>query len=286
MFHSHRISPLAGIALAYAVCGLIALHIAIPPGYIAPLFPAAGIALAGMLIYGPRIWPAILLGSLVTNAEAVMESGFGSWGWIAPLCVGTGAVLQAFAGAALARRWIGFPNTLDTAGAIVRLLFIAAPLSCLVSASVGGGPGHARPPSAQRGRLQLVELVGGRRHRHPHRHTIDVRPHRHPASRLGTTPDGHRLAPDGCADSPDRPRNTGRQMGTPAPPVPLRAGCQPPGQPGRNAFLQLPGRPPGHRKSHGRGPQAGSGTLRTLCRHLAVAHRRLTGHRLDSPHAP
>ena len=139
MFHSHRISPLAGIALAYAVCGLVALHIAIPPGYIAPLFPAAGIALAGMLIYGPRIWPAILLGSLVTNAEAVMESGFGSWGWIAPLCVGTGAVLQAFAGAALARRWIGFPNTLDTAGAIVRLLFIAAPLSCLVSASVGVG---------------------------------------------------------------------------------------------------------------------------------------------------
>jgi len=76
MFHSHRISPLAGIALAYAVCGLIALHIAIPPGYVAPLFPAAGVALAGMLIYGPRIWPAILLGSLVTNAEAVIRSGF------------------------------------------------------------------------------------------------------------------------------------------------------------------------------------------------------------------
>lgn len=139
MFPFHRISPFAGIAIAYAVCGLIALHIAIPPGYVAPLFPAAGVALAGMLIYGPRIWPAILLGSLVTNADAVMRSGFENWGWIVPLCVATGAVLQAFAGAALARRWVGFPNTLDTAGAILRLLFIAAPLSCLVSASVGVG---------------------------------------------------------------------------------------------------------------------------------------------------
>jgi len=48
MFPFHRISPFAGIAIAYAVCGLIALHIAIPPGYVAPLFPAAGVALAGM----------------------------------------------------------------------------------------------------------------------------------------------------------------------------------------------------------------------------------------------
>ena len=128
---------LAGIAATYAVCGIVSLHMAIPPGYIAPLFPAAGVAFAGMLIYGPRIWPAVFAGSLITNIEAVLRSGWDGPAWIVPLCVGVGAVLQALAGAALARRWVGLPNALDSAGAIVRLLFVAAPISCLISASVG-----------------------------------------------------------------------------------------------------------------------------------------------------
>lgn len=134
-----KLRPLAGITIAYAICGLLALRMAIPPGYVAPLFPSAGIALAGVLIYGGRIWPAIFLGALLTNIEAVLRSGLGGHNWIMPLCVGVGAVLQAFAGAAIARRWIGFPNALDTAGAILRFLFAAAPISCIISASIGVG---------------------------------------------------------------------------------------------------------------------------------------------------
>ena len=134
-----KLRPMAGITVAYAICGLLALHMAIPPGYVAPLYPSAGIALAGVLIYGGRIWPAIFLGALLTNIEAVLRSGLGGDNWIMPLCAGAGAVLQALAGAALARRWIGFPNALDTAGAILRFLFAAAPLSCVISASIGVG---------------------------------------------------------------------------------------------------------------------------------------------------
>jgi diguanylate cyclase (GGDEF)-like protein len=136
---SPRIQQIAGITIAYAICGLIALHIAIPPGYVAPLYPPAGIALACMLIYGRRVWPAIFLGAAVTNVEAVLQAGLGGINWIMPLCVGTGAVLQAFTGVALVRRWIGFPNPLDSAGTILRFFFVAAPLSCLVSASIGVG---------------------------------------------------------------------------------------------------------------------------------------------------
>ncbi|MBS0354307.1 MAG: EAL domain-containing protein [Proteobacteria bacterium] len=136
---SQRIQQLAGITVAYALCGLIALHIAIPPGYVAPLYPPAGIALAAMLIKGRRIWPAIFLGAAITNVEAVTRAGLGGINWIMPLCVGTGAVLQAFAGVALIRRWVGFPNSLDSAGSILRFFFVAAPLSCLISASIGVG---------------------------------------------------------------------------------------------------------------------------------------------------
>lgn len=136
---SKRIQQITGIALAYTVCGLIALHIAIPPGYVAPLYPPAGIALAAMLIYGQRIWPAIFIGAAVTNVQAVIRAGLGGIDWIMPVCVGVGAALQAYAGMALVRRWVGFPNALDSAGAILRFFFVAAPLSCAISATIGVG---------------------------------------------------------------------------------------------------------------------------------------------------
>ncbi len=131
------IRPQLGIALAYTVCGLIALHLAIPPGYVAPLFPAAGVALAAMLIYGYGIWPAIFAGSVITNIYAGIHAGLPDRSLLLPLYVGAGASLQAIAGTFMARRWIRFPITLDTADSIVRLLFAAAPLSCLVGATIG-----------------------------------------------------------------------------------------------------------------------------------------------------
>ncbi|MBL7650491.1 MAG: hypothetical protein JNK74_30460, partial [Candidatus Hydrogenedentes bacterium] len=58
MPHAPYLRQLAIIGTAYVICGLLALHIAIPPGYVAPLYPPAGIALAAVLIYGRGIWPA------------------------------------------------------------------------------------------------------------------------------------------------------------------------------------------------------------------------------------
>ena len=45
-------------ALAYAVTGWLALRLALPPSYAAPLYPSAGIALAAAWVYGrPALWP-------------------------------------------------------------------------------------------------------------------------------------------------------------------------------------------------------------------------------------
>ncbi|NML25429.1 EAL domain-containing protein [Zoogloea dura] len=126
---------LAGVAAAYTICGLLALHIAIPPGYVSPLYPAAGIALAAVLSFGRQIWPAIMAGAILTNIGAVLQTGLEGWAQVTPLIVGIGAVLQAFAGAALAQRWSRFP--LDTAGPILRFLFLVGPVSCLIGASFG-----------------------------------------------------------------------------------------------------------------------------------------------------
>ncbi|MDD3354553.1 EAL domain-containing protein [Zoogloea sp.] len=136
---SERARILTGILAAYTLSGLLALHLAIPPGYIAPLYPPAGIALACVLIYGGGVWPAILLGAFTINIEAVLRTGFDGWAWVMPLAVSISATLQALLGARLARRWVRFPNPLDSISSVFRFLFIAGPLSCTIGASFSVG---------------------------------------------------------------------------------------------------------------------------------------------------
>ncbi|KAA3654301.1 MAG: EAL domain-containing protein [Proteobacteria bacterium] len=123
--------------LAYAATGILSLQLAIPPGYVAPLFPPAGIALAGALLYGPRMLPSVWLGSIAVNVFAQWQAGVPLNLGGTLLVVALGATLQAMAGVALVRRWVGYPTALDRARLIVRFLFLAGPVSCLVSASIG-----------------------------------------------------------------------------------------------------------------------------------------------------
>lgn len=55
------------VAVAYFALGRIGLMLAIPPGYASPLWPPAGMALAALLLWGPRCWPGVLLGSFMVN---------------------------------------------------------------------------------------------------------------------------------------------------------------------------------------------------------------------------
>ena len=130
-------SPWITIALAYWLAGHIALGLAIPPGYTAPFFPSAGIALAALIIFGLRYWPAVLAGSALVQLGAAWPLiGTPGWNPLGPMIVPIGATLQAVAGAMLARKLIGFPNTLDTPGSVIRLLAIVVPASSLVSCTI------------------------------------------------------------------------------------------------------------------------------------------------------
>lgn len=130
-------SPWITITLAYWLAGHFALGLAIPPGYTAPFFPSAGIALSALIICGLRYWPAVLAGSALVQLAATWPLiGTPGWNPLGPMIVPLGATLQAVAGAALARRLIGFPSTLDTPAAVARLLAIVVPTSSLVSCTI------------------------------------------------------------------------------------------------------------------------------------------------------
>lgn len=123
-----------GIAALYGVTGWLSLQVLASTGYVAAVYPPAGIALGAAILLGYRIWPAVAVGALITNVLATFYAG-GSPGPAVLVSV-AGATMQALAGAWLARRLIELPNPLDTPRSIGRLLFVVAPLSSLINASV------------------------------------------------------------------------------------------------------------------------------------------------------
>ncbi len=117
------------LALAYYLAGRLGLLSAIPPGYATAIWPASGIALAGLLLGGARFWPAILLGSFLVN---IANGPFGI-----ALILGLGAALQAVVASVLVRRHVKEPFLLLDGKDILTFLLLSGPLSCIVSATVG-----------------------------------------------------------------------------------------------------------------------------------------------------
>ena len=130
-----RALTLVCIAAAYALAGFAALRLTGLPGLAAPLFPAAGIALASVLVFGWRVLPAVALGSVLANLASPLP-GLGLPAQVGLLAaVALGAVLQAAIGAMLIRRLIPGRLTLSEPRD-VGLFLGASVVSCLVNASV------------------------------------------------------------------------------------------------------------------------------------------------------
>jgi diguanylate cyclase (GGDEF)-like protein/PAS domain S-box-containing protein len=124
------------LATAYAVAGRFGQLAALPPGNVTPIWPASGVALAALLMYGNRLWPGVWLGSFAVNTwvaigqgNATLESFFGI------ASVATGAAVATALSARLLRP--DSEHLLDRATGVVRFLFMGALLSSLITATVG-----------------------------------------------------------------------------------------------------------------------------------------------------
>src|SRR5258708_38410727 len=61
------IAVLAALAGTYFVAGKLGLNLASVHASATAVWPCTGIALAAFLIFGFRVWPAILVGALLVN---------------------------------------------------------------------------------------------------------------------------------------------------------------------------------------------------------------------------
>ena len=131
-----RWKPAALVALAYFVTARLSLLVAIPPGYSTIVWPAAGIALSALLVWGLDLWPGVLAGSCLANAAMVWSRGdTGAAPYLLSIWFGAGAAAQAFVAATLIHRACDGRDPLAEESDLFRFLMLGGPLACLVASS-------------------------------------------------------------------------------------------------------------------------------------------------------
>ncbi|MEX0733911.1 MAG: MASE1 domain-containing protein [Steroidobacteraceae bacterium] len=126
------------LAAGYCLTGIVGLTLAVPPGYATAVWPPSGIALAGVLMWGPRVWPGIWLGSflvnvmiaLTGNTEPTVASA------LVAASIGVGSTLQALVGAYFLQRLVGVASIFESGPATLAFTGIAS-VCCLLAASWG-----------------------------------------------------------------------------------------------------------------------------------------------------
>ena len=116
-------------ALIYFIVGKLSLKLALINASASPVWPPAGIALAVLILFGYRIWPAFFIGAFLVNVTTA--------GNIATsLGIAAGNTLEALVGAWLINRFAGGKHVFDRPQNVFKFA-AAAFLSTLVSPTLG-----------------------------------------------------------------------------------------------------------------------------------------------------
>jgi PAS domain S-box-containing protein len=114
---------------AYFVAGKIGLSTPFTSNNISPVWPAAGVALSAVLLFGYRIWPGIAAAAFLVNWSAIPH--------VAAAGLACGNTLAALTGAFLVRKAPNFDDSLSRLRDVLGLITYAGLVSTMVSASVG-----------------------------------------------------------------------------------------------------------------------------------------------------
>ncbi len=127
-FRSYPVRVLL-VFLAYLAAGKIGLSTPFTSNNISPVWPASGVALTFVLLFGYEVWPGIAAAAFLVN-----------WtGLPGPAAIGLacGNTLAALTGAFLLKRLAKLDTSLSCLRDVLYLIFYGAMCSTLVSASIG-----------------------------------------------------------------------------------------------------------------------------------------------------
>src|SRR6266498_2332554 len=122
--------PLIGIlAVIYFIAGKLGLMLASLHASASPVWPPAGIALAGLLLLGYRAWPGIFIGAFLVNVTTAGNVA-------TSFAIATGNTLEALVGAWLVNRFAGGTNVFDRPQGVFKFA-LAAGISTIISSAFG-----------------------------------------------------------------------------------------------------------------------------------------------------
>jgi PAS domain S-box-containing protein len=113
----------------YVGAAKVGIESSVAHGVITPVWAPAGIALAALVLFGLRLWPAVLLGAFIANAISGASLGEAA-------AISVGNTLEAVVGTALLRR-VRFRPQMDRVRDVLALVFLAALASTTVAATNG-----------------------------------------------------------------------------------------------------------------------------------------------------
>lgn len=120
----------AAVAAIYFVAGKLGLHFAVVHASATAVWPPTGIALAAVLVFGPRVAPGVFLGAFLTNATIAVPLG-------AAFGIAGGNTIEALLAAFLVNRYAGGRRAFDHAPNVFRFVAFGALLATTTSATIG-----------------------------------------------------------------------------------------------------------------------------------------------------
>src|SRR5678816_3480485 len=97
----------------YYLAGRLGLSLAFFHSSVSPVWPPTGLAIAALLILGPRYWPGVTLGAFAVN--------FATTGHLpSSLGIAAGNTVEALAGAWLATRFAAGKDAFEKGGSVLR----------------------------------------------------------------------------------------------------------------------------------------------------------------------
>ena len=121
----------AGLAGAYVAAAKLGIELPVAQGVITPVWAPTGIALAGLLLLGRNLWPAVAVGAFVANATSGASIGEAAG-------ISVGNTLEAVVGATLLLR-ADIRPALDRVRDVFALAILGALASPVLAASNGVG---------------------------------------------------------------------------------------------------------------------------------------------------
>lgn len=113
----------------YVGAAKLGIELSVAHGVITPVWAPTGLALAALVLFGLRFWPAVALGAFIANATSgasVPEAA----------AISAGNTLEAVVGTALLL-WVGFRPSLERVRDVFALVVLAAGVSTTLSATNG-----------------------------------------------------------------------------------------------------------------------------------------------------